>query len=82
MSEDKQAKESVIKQMQAFCKLSPGDRRAALNEAGCTRKVIPEKVALDRPQLPKCSVPRAGLKQQRSATVRSATFLVVLWIVL
>ena len=78
VSEDKQAKDSVIKQMQAFCKLSPGDRRAAQNQAGGSRKVISEKATLDRPQLPQNSVPRGDLNQQRPTTVCSARILVVL----
>lgn len=69
--QEKQAKESVIKQMQAFCKLSPVDRRAALNESGCSRKVISDKVTIDRPQLPKSSGPREDLRKLRPSAVCS-----------
>jgi hypothetical protein len=67
---DQQAKDSVIKQMQAFCSMSPGDRRATLNEAGKTNKAISEKVLADRPYLPKSfPVSCADSRDQRSLTV-------------
>lgn len=69
--QDQLLKDSVIKQMQAFCRLSPGDRRAALSEAACSRKDIPEKLTSERPHLPKGSLAHPDRGKLRPSTVRS-----------
>jgi hypothetical protein len=67
---DQQAKDSVIKQMQAFCRMSPGDRKATLNEAGATHKVISEKLIEDRPKVPRSfPVPFPDSKDQGALKV-------------